>query len=169
MLRDVACPNSKNLPRETVLPKHPNTMSSTALNLSPDADLYALLKLGSKATGPEIKSAYRRLALQHHPDKQAPSLSSAEKEAATLAFQQIGFAYTVLGDENRRKRYDATGSVEESDLLDTARKDWSAYFKELWTGLVNAETIEEYSAKYRGEIYLHSYRKNRSRRIYFAN
>ncbi|RUS19792.1 hypothetical protein BC938DRAFT_475670 [Jimgerdemannia flammicorona] len=125
--------------------------TSNPLDFDPDADLYALLLLTKKATASEIKSAYRRLALQHHPDKQATTLTSDEKDTATRRFQQIGFAYAILSDDKRKAQYDRTGSTEDSGFLDDTGKDWDAYFKELWTGVVNAQTIEEFAKKYKGE------------------
>ncbi|RUP45599.1 hypothetical protein BC936DRAFT_147968 [Jimgerdemannia flammicorona] len=123
--------------------------TSNPLDFDPDADLYALLLLTKKATASEIKSAYRRLALQHHPDKQATTLTSDEKDTATRRFQQIGFAYAILSDDKRKAQYDRTGSTEDSGFLDDTGKDWDAYFKELWTGVVNAQTIEEFAKKYK--------------------
>ena len=71
-------------------------------------DLYAVLGLKNEASADDIKKAYRKLALVHHPDKHSTAGVDA-KAAAALKFQQIGFAYTVLGDEKRRQRYDKIG------------------------------------------------------------
>ena len=65
--------------------------------------LYETLKLTSSASGPEIRTAYRRLALKFHPDKQS-NKSEKEKEELSKEFQRVGFAYAVLSDEKRRKR-----------------------------------------------------------------
>ncbi|KAL9544210.1 hypothetical protein PS6_008882 [Mucor atramentarius] len=110
-------------------------------------DCYKLLKLDKeKATISDIKKAYRKLALQYHPDKQPVDATEEQKEQANTSFQQLGMAYAVLSDPKRKERYDRTGSMDESEF--EGDKDWSAYFKELWTGVVNAETIEAQKAKY---------------------
>jgi hypothetical protein len=76
-----------------------------------DDDLYARLGVDRRAAPGEIRSAYRRLARQHHPDR--PGVESAE------AMTAVNDAYAVLGDPERRRRYDreldevARGRVEE--------------------------------------------------------
>ncbi|KAK2991576.1 hypothetical protein RJ640_013836, partial [Escallonia rubra] len=66
---------------------------------------YEVLGLGLDCTADEIRSAYRRLALQRHPDKLAQSgVSPAE---ATAAFQELSAAYEVLSDPRERAWYNS--------------------------------------------------------------
>ncbi|KAJ2155961.1 hypothetical protein GGF46_005498 [Coemansia sp. RSA 552] len=118
-------------------------------------DLYELLGVQRTAGDEELRKAYRKQALRTHPDKWAHLDSgSAEAQAKTLAFQQLGFAYAVLKDTKRRARYDKTGSVDESVVEDG--KDWDAYFRELWSGVVDASTIAEFSKTYKGSAEEHA-------------
>lgn len=63
-------------------------------------DYYEILGVGKSASADEIKKAYRRLAVQYHPDKQG---GSEEK------FKEVNEAYEVLKDTEKRKRYDQFG------------------------------------------------------------
>lgn len=63
-------------------------------------DHYATLGVDENATAKEIKSAYRKLAQQHHPDRNAGDAAAEEK------FKEVQAAYDVLGDEAKRKAYD---------------------------------------------------------------
>lgn len=65
-------------------------------------DFYTVLGVGRSATPDEIKKAYRKLAMQYHPDKN-PDPAAQEK------FKTITEAYTVLSDENKRRTYDQFG------------------------------------------------------------
>ena len=62
-------------------------------------DFYDVLGVGRDATQDEIKSAYRRAALKHHPDRN-PDDPDAEEQ-----FKLAAEAYSVLGDPERRGRY----------------------------------------------------------------
>ena len=70
-------------------------------------DLYEVLGVPRGAGQDEIKSAYRRLARQHHPDVNPNDPSAEEK------FKEIGHAYNVLSDPEKRARYDQFGIVED--------------------------------------------------------
>jgi len=70
-------------------------------------DLYLVLGLSSKATPPEIRQAYRGLARTNHPDKVVGDVDA--KARANARFQEIGHAYSVLSDPEKRKEYDAIG------------------------------------------------------------
>lgn len=112
-------------------------------------DCYALLELNKEtATISDIKKAYKKLALKYHPDKQPQNLTPEEKERINASFVQLGKAYSVLSDPKRKERYDRTGSMDESEF--DGEKDWTAYFKELWSGIVSSSTIEEHRQKYQG-------------------
>lgn len=69
-------------------------------------DYYGTLGVPKDADDQTIKSAYRRLARQFHPDVNA----SSDKEAATEKFKEINEAYTVLSDPVKRRKYDDFGA-----------------------------------------------------------
>lgn len=117
---------------------------------SEEFDLYATLNLDKGVTEEEIKKAYRRAALKSHPDKQPTNASKEDKQAALTRFQQVGYAYAVLSDARRRQRYDDTGMTNEGGLLPEDANAWQEYFEQLWTGQVNASTIDEFFDKYTG-------------------
>ncbi len=66
-------------------------------------DYYELLAIERTATPDEIKKAYRKLAVKFHPDKNPGDKTAEEK------FKEIGEAYEVLSDENKRAAYDRYG------------------------------------------------------------
>ncbi|HEY3058043.1 MAG TPA: J domain-containing protein [Chloroflexota bacterium] len=66
-------------------------------------DYYTVLGVSRTATEKEIKSAYRKLARKHHPDVNPGDKSSEEQ------FKEIGEAYAVLSDSEKRKKYDRWG------------------------------------------------------------
>eukprot|EP01084_Bolivina_argentea_P018772 34931_1 len=68
-------------------------------------DYYKILGVERNATPQEMKKAYRKLALKWHPDK-----NPNNKEAAEQKFKEIGEAYSVLSDKDKRKRYDQFGT-----------------------------------------------------------
>ena len=71
--------------------------------MSSKRDYYEVLGVSRTATDQEIKSAYRRLAVKFHPDKN-PNDSSAEEK-----FKEAAEAYSVLSDAEQRRRYDRFG------------------------------------------------------------
>lgn len=66
-------------------------------------DYYEILGLQKGASKEEIKSAYRKLALQYHPDRNPDNKEAEDK------FKEATEAYEVLSDENKRARYDRYG------------------------------------------------------------
>src|SRR6201988_3911104 len=66
-------------------------------------DYYEVLSVSRTATDQEIKSAYRRLAVKYHPDKNPNDASAEEK------FKEAAEAYSVLSDAEQRQRYDRFG------------------------------------------------------------
>ena len=66
-------------------------------------DYYEVLNVERGASGEEIKKAYRKMAMQYHPDRN-PGDASAEAR-----FKEAAEAYDVLRDENKRARYDRFG------------------------------------------------------------
>lgn len=76
---------------------------------NPDAraekDLYGTLFITKEATPEEIKKAYRKLALEYHPDKNPDNPEATEK------FKAINYANEILSDPDRRKIYDQYGSM----------------------------------------------------------
>jgi DnaJ family protein C protein 9 len=111
-------------------------------------DLYAVLHLTSAATTDEIKKSYRRLALIYHPDKHTSSSASAQADAS-IKFQQIGFAYSVLSDEKRRQRYDRTGKTDEGFELGAGEDGWEAYFEDLFERVTRGK-LDEMKKEYQG-------------------
>lgn len=70
-------------------------------------DYYETLGVSRSASQDEIKKAFRSLARKYHPDANPENKAEAEAK-----FKEIGEAYEVLSDENKRKMYDQTGSVD---------------------------------------------------------
>ncbi|PPQ76184.1 hypothetical protein CVT24_002789 [Panaeolus cyanescens] len=113
-----------------------------------DVDLYAVLSVDNTADSEAIKKAYRRLALKYHPDKQTTA-SDEEKAQSHTKFQQIGFAYAVLGDPKRKTRYDTTGKTDEGFELNAGEDGWEAYFEDLFDRVTRGK-LDEMKKEYQG-------------------
>ena len=73
---------------------------------------YAILKISKKATKREIKRAFFKLCLQHHPDVKN-KLGGELNELNNREFHRITEAYAVLSDEVKRKQYDSSLGEEK--------------------------------------------------------
>jgi len=77
-----------------------------AMPKTEEVDLYKRLGVAKDASDADIKKAYRKLALTHHPDK------GGDPET----FKGLAEAYAVLSDAEKRRVYDATGTLEMTDV-----------------------------------------------------
>lgn len=84
---------------------------------------YTILGLKTDATTLEIKKAFRQLAFQFHPDKNAENPKAAEEQ-----FIEIQEAYQTLGDEGKRKIYDLKFLANSSRLFSNAPANLKYYF-----------------------------------------
>ena len=78
-----------------------------------DIDPYAVLGVAPDANAASIKSAFRRLALQSHPDKQSADASDDERRLAEERFQTLNLAHALLNDPVKRRQYDVGGRVKD--------------------------------------------------------
>lgn len=106
------------------------------------ADYYELLRVPRDAGQEEIKKAYRKVALEHHPDRNDGSRESEER------FKEVTEAYEVLRDPARRARYDRYGreglrgpggpggGFDFSDALEVFMRDFGGFggFESLFGG-----------------------------------
>ena len=74
-------------------------------------DYYEVLGVDKSASQDDIKKAYRKLAMQYHPDRNPGDKSAEEK------FKEINEAYEVLGDEDKRAKYTFDGGLVISYLF----------------------------------------------------
>ena len=71
-------------------------------------DYYEVLGVSKNATADELKKAYRKKAIQYHPDRQQGK-SEEEKKEAEEKFKEAAEAYDVLSNPDKRARYDQFG------------------------------------------------------------
>lgn len=67
-------------------------------------DYYQILGVSKTANQDEIKSAYKKLIIKHHPDRNKDNKIEAEKK-----LKEINEAYSIIGDEAKRSQYDRYG------------------------------------------------------------
>jgi DnaJ-class molecular chaperone len=86
-----------------------------------NSDFYALLGVNRNATESEIKSAYRRLARELHPDANPNDPEAHER------FKEVSMAYEVLSDPEKRQRYDISAPrVSVARAAEATPKTFSA-------------------------------------------
>ncbi|XP_033248593.1 dnaJ homolog subfamily C member 7-like [Drosophila miranda] len=94
-----------------------------ALKKSKRKDYYKILGIGRNSSEDEIKKAYRKKALVHHPDRHANS-SAEERKEEELKFKEVGEAYAILSDARKKARYDSGQDIEEQEQDNFARNEW---------------------------------------------
>jgi len=95
--------------------------------MSDKRDYYEVLGVPRAANKDEIKNAYRKLALQYHPDRNKTA-GSEEK------FKEISEAYAVLSDDEKRKRYDTYGHVGSEEVFRGSEANFDEIFKDMGFG-----------------------------------
>lgn len=87
-------------------------------------DFYKILGVSKSASLHEIKKAYRRLAKELHPDKNKDDPNASQK------FQDLGAAYEVLSDEEKRQKYDRCGEdcLQKDGMMDGGMDPFASFF-----------------------------------------
>jgi molecular chaperone DnaJ len=90
-------------------------------------DYYEVLGVPKNAEKGDIKNAYRKLALQYHPDRN-------KSAGAEERFKEISEAYAVLSDDDKRKRYDTYGHVGTEEVFRGSEANFEEIFKDMGFG-----------------------------------
>lgn len=108
-----ACTMDKNN-RET---KRLLAKAKLMLRKSKRKDYYKILGIEKNASIEDIKKAYRKRALDHHPDRHAAA-SEGERREQEKKFKEVGEAYGILSDPKKRSRYDRGHDLDDNDDMD---------------------------------------------------
>ncbi len=85
-------------------------------------DYYEVLGVEKSASPEELKKAYRKLAMQHHPDR-----NPNNQEVAAEKFKEVSEAYEILSDPNKRARYDRYGHDAVNSQFGGGGFQWSDF------------------------------------------
>ena len=77
-----------------------------------EKDYYKILGVGKTASTDEIKKAYRKRAMVHHPDRHSHAPDAEQKEQEKK-FKEVGEAYAILSDPQKRMRYDSGKDMDD--------------------------------------------------------
>jgi DnaJ family protein C protein 9 len=111
--------------------------------------IYDVLGVEIGATQAEIRKAYHRMALKLHPDKQASRGEEAVAEAKSQ-FQTLQKIFSILSDPEKRKVYDETGSMEDSEDLCGEKFDQLYKYYRTVFRKVTQDDISAFEESYRG-------------------
>jgi curved DNA-binding protein len=121
-------------------------------------DYYSVLGVSKTATQDEIKQAFRKLARKHHPDVNPGNEAAGEK------FKEIGEAYEVLSDPEKRKKYDEFGAQWQQYSQAGGRPEdfnWSQWQAGPGaTSSYRTVTPEEFAEMFGGEDHFSSFFEN---------
>ena len=84
-------------------------------------DYYEVIGVDRSASADQIKSAYRKLALKYHPDR------NPDNEAAEESFKEAAEAYEILSDNDKRSRYDRLGHQGVSNDFGSGGFQWNNF------------------------------------------
>ena len=108
--------------------------------MSDQPDYYKILNVSPEATEDQIRKSYKKLAIKWHPDKNPDNKKEAEEK-----FKQISEAYSVLGDKDKRREYDAYRNGINFDFDFDFGKNFNPFdmFKHAFGGKNPFEDIEK--------------------------
>lgn len=114
--------------------EHKQLLKNAQLELkrSKRKDYYKILGVDKNASEDEIKKAYRKRALMHHPDRHSGASAEVQKEEEKK-FKEVGEAFTILSDPKKKTRYDSGQDLDEEGM-NMADFDANNIFKAFFGG-----------------------------------
>lgn len=127
--------NSKDKAKETKTSLENNKMKGR--------NLYQILGVNENSSASDIRQAYYKLALKYHPDRAPISATESESDDFTQKFKDIGFAYEILSDPEKRKLFDKNPLAFADGNSDLSR------YTELFSK-ISVQDIEDFKKHYIG-------------------
>jgi len=129
-------------------------------------DYYGILGVPRNASDAEIKKAYRKLAMQYHPDR-----NPGKEKWANEKFKEINEAYGVLGDPQKRRQYDQFGTVGDiGDIFGSpfTRTTFQEMMKDFGGAGLRFDFLDDIFGDFlKGRGSSFSFRRGRPRRVKF--
>ena len=107
------------------------------------SSLYEILGVEKTAEQPVIKKAFYNKSLQYHPDR---NVAANDQELLTLKFQTVNKVFKILSDNEKRKVYDETGEVDDSDA--TQLRNFMAFWRSVFPKFTKKD-IDAFENKYK--------------------